>query len=46
VKLPADWKNDPKDSSFEEAYMDGGRRHKVEIEISKVRVDLRRHKML
>jgi hypothetical protein len=46
VELPAIWKKDSKDRLFAEAYMDNHRRHKVEIEISKVRSDLRKQGLL
>jgi hypothetical protein len=46
VELPGNWKKVGKDSSFADTYMDSDRRHKVEIEISKVRSDLRKRELL
>ena len=46
VELPGNWKKVDKDSGFAHAYMDSNRRHKLEIEISKVRSDLRKRTLL
>lgn len=42
AELPAKWRRTPQDRSFEDAYRDETRRHKIENAISKVRTDMRR----
>jgi len=46
VELPASWKIHPGDRLFAEAYSNPATRRKVEIAISKVRVDLRKRGLL
>lgn len=46
VELPPSWKSKLSDRGFFDAYSDAVRRHKVEVTISKVRKDLRRHGLL
>jgi len=42
IELPASWRKDGKYRSFIQAYKDPTLRHKIEIEISKVRADMRK----
>jgi hypothetical protein len=42
VELPSSWKSKVSDRGFFDAYSDAVRRHKVEVNISKVRKDLRK----
>ena len=42
VELPFSWKSKVSDRGFFDAYSDAVRRHKVEVNISKVRKDLRK----
>jgi hypothetical protein len=46
LDLPKGWKNKPQDRRFVDAYLDDGRRNKVEVTISKVRRDLRKLRVL
>jgi hypothetical protein len=43
VELPSSWRVRPGNRLFAEAYLSAKTRHKVEIAISKVRADLRKH---
>jgi hypothetical protein len=42
VELPDGWKKNREDRLFKEAYMDSKLRHKIEIQISKVRAEMRK----
>lgn len=46
VELPSSWKSKVSDRGFFDAYSDAVRRHKVEVTISKVRIDLRKQRLL
>jgi hypothetical protein len=46
LDLPKGWKNKPQDWLFVDAYLDDGRRNKVEVAISRVRGDLRKSGLL
>ena len=45
-ELPKGWKKSPEDSSFEDAYNDDSLKEKIDIEISKVRADMRKEGIL
>jgi hypothetical protein len=44
--LPKTWQRLPGDLSFVQAYKDPGRKHRIEIAISKIRADLRKRELL